>query len=99
MKATDSDLQDEKEEYLIADSEKILSISHALSDVQLGALSSSDESERWNYDWSDDFNDDDDDNNDDDDYDLYDCDDNSESSKDYVMCNLNNCDYCELCSY
>ncbi len=97
-KATDSGLQDEGGEHLAADSGGILSIPHALGDVRLGALSSSDGSERWDYGRPDDFNDDDDD-DDDDDHGLYGRDDDSESPRDYAACSLDDCGYCGHCSY
>jgi len=58
-KDTDSGLQDEGGEHLAADSGGILSVPYALGDVRLGALSSSDGSERWDYGRHDDFNDND----------------------------------------
>ncbi len=86
-----SGLENEEGRHLAADSPGI-SISPVQGDVRLGALSSSDGSERWIYGRHDDSFDDDDDR-------FYGDDDDSESPRDYTACTLDDCGYCGHCQY
>ena len=86
-----SGLEDEEGRHLAADSRGI-SIPPVQGDVRLGALSSSDGSERWDYGRHDDSFDDDDDR-------FCGDDDDSESPRDYTACTLDDCGYYGHCQY
>ena len=87
-----SGLEDEEGRHLAADSREI-SIPPVQGDVRLGALNSSDGSERWDYGRHDDpFEDDDDDR-------FCGDDDDSKSPRDYTACTLDDCGYCGHCQY
>ena len=76
---------------MAADSWSILSNAHALGDVRIGALSSSDGSEKWDYSKHAGYYDGDDV--------LYNGDDDSESPRGYAACSLDNYGYCGRCPH